>query len=312
MNQRTSHVRSSGYPSTTATARVTDAMSLYGYTPGFDEPDTRELPDESVLHGVVTSLFAGFAEPFADTGLEREVPDLLWSLTDLFHRKADRIQRALDDNESKQRASHEQQDGSEIRSVELERLTDKGIRLLELREAFERMRDSAAEEYESHTGSVWRPRAGSMVNHKKVTAAMIDSRDYISAKRRSETEVLVPAGPKILFAGGTDCNDHTLIWEVLDRVHRKHPTMVLVHGGSPRGAERIASAWADNRKVTQIAFKPEWDRDGKSAPFKRNDRMLEVMPIGLVVFPGSGITDNLADKARRLGIIISDYRKATQ
>ena len=33
------------------------------------------------------------------------------------------------------------------------------------------------------------------------------------------------------------------------------------------------------------------------------------LPIGLVVFPGSGITDNLADKARKLGIGLMDYRK---
>jgi hypothetical protein len=36
--------------------------------------------------------------------------------------------------------------------------------------------------------------------------------------------------------------------------------------------------------------------------------MLDVLPIGLVVFPGSGITDNLADKARKLGIRLMDYR----
>ena len=30
--------------------------------------------------------------------------------------------------------------------------------------------------------------------------------------------------------------------------------------------------------------------------------MLEAMPIGVVRFPGTGITDNLADKAKRLGI----------
>ena len=32
--------------------------------------------------------------------------------------------------------------------------------------------------------------------------------------------------------------------------------------------------------------------------------MLEVLPIGVVVFPGSGIAANLADKARKLGIPI--------
>ena len=43
-------------------------------------------------------------------------------------------------------------------------------------------------------------------------------------------------------------------------------------------------------------------RHGKAAPFKRNDRMLEILPIGVIVCPGSGISANLADKARMLGI----------
>jgi hypothetical protein len=78
--------------------------------------------------------------------------------------------------------------------------------------------------------------------------------------------------------------------------------MVLLHGGSPKRAERIAAAWADNRKVTQIAFKPDWTRHAKAAPFKRNDAMLDALPIGVIVFRGSGIQENFADKARKLGI----------
>ena len=37
-------------------------------------------------------------------------------------------------------------------------------------------------------------------------------------------------------------------------------------------------------------------------PFKRNDELLQTMPIGIILFPGSGITENLADKAKVLGI----------
>ena len=48
----------------------------------------------------------------------------------------------------------------------------------------------------------------------------------------------------------------------------------------------------------------------KAAPFKRNDQLLEALPIGVVVFPGSGVTDNLADKARAMGIPLFDCRKA--
>src|SRR3546814_17810959 len=75
--------------------------------------------------------------------------------------------------------------------------------------------------------------------------------------------------------------------------------MVLLHGGSPKGAELIAAKWADARKVPQIAFKPDWTKHAKAAPFKRNDQMLNVLPIGVIVFPGTGIQDNLADKARK-------------
>jgi len=77
---------------------------------------------------------------------------------------------------------------------------------------------------------------------------------------------------------------------------------VLIHGGSPKGAEKIAACWADNRKVQQIVFKPDWTRFKNAAPFKRNDAMLDALPIGVIAFPGSGISQNLADKARKMGI----------
>jgi SLOG family YspA-like protein len=307
MNDLSHSLSSSG---TSATSHVVEELQVYGYHPFGDDPDPRPLPETDTLEAAISGLFDTLVDPLRDTRLEPDIDDLLWSLTDLFHRKAGRVQRQLDDNEDRQRKSQDEQDGSEIRSVELERLILQGQTLLEKRSVFELLRDRAAEHYEANTGSAWRPRAGSMVNHKHMTASLIDSRDYIAAKRRAETEVHLPAGPKIAFSGGLECNDHQAIWAALDKVLAKHPTMVLIHGGSPRGAEKIAACWADNRKVTQIAFKPDWSREGKAAPFKRNDRMLEILPIGLVVFTGSGITDNLVDKAKGFGIPVFDFRKS--
>lgn len=285
------------------TAQVIANLELYGHTPGFDEPEHRPMPDAPLLASLAAGLFAAFTEPLADTALEPELPDLLWSLVDIVHRKLDRLQRVLDDNEARQRMSQDEQDGSEVRSVELERLIARGQLAFAKRDVIEQLRDEAAARYEQFTGQAWRPRASSMVNRKTVTAAMIDSRDYISAKRRSETEVLLPAGPKVVFAGGADCNDVAGIWARLDQVLAKHPNMVLLHGGNTRGAERIAACWADTRKIVQIAFRPDWtDRTDKSAPFKRNDRMLETLPIGVIVFPGNGITENIATKAKARGI----------
>ena len=86
------------------------------------------------------------------------------------------------------------------------------------------------------------------------------------------------------------------------------PASPLVHGGGP-GVERIAASWAEKRGVHQIVCKPDWDRHGRAAPFRRNDDLLNLLPKGVIAFPGSGITDNLVDKARQLGIPVHKIEK---
>jgi len=290
-----------------ASAHLLDELTRYAHRPMGDDADPRPLPEPDTAEMALGSMFESLSSLLTGTRLEDDLPDLLWSLVNVLHRKTDRISRALDDNAVAQRRSQGEQDGSEVRSVELERLTAEGLTQEERRNAFEFLRDHAAELYAVETGSDWRPRAGSMVNHRALTAAVIDSRDYLNAKRVAETEVLLPKGPRIAFTGGHACNDVTRIWDVLDKVRAKHGAMVLLHGGSPKGAELIAAKWADHRKVPQVAFKPDWTRHKNAAPFKRNDAMLETLPIGVVVFPGSGISQNLADKARKLGIPVMRF-----
>ena len=290
-----------------ASAHLLDELIRYAHRPMGDEDDPRPLPEPDMAEMTLGSMFESLSGLLTGTRLEDDLADLLWSLVNVLHRKADRVSRALDDNAVAQRRSQGEQDGSEVRSVELERLTAEGLTQQERRNAFEFLRDHAAELYAAETGSVWRPRAGSMVNHRAMTAAVIDSRDYLNARRVAETEVLLPKGPRIAFTGGHACNDVPRIWDVLDKVRAKHAGMVLLHGGSPKGAELIAAKWADHRKVSQVAFKPDWARHRNAAPFKRNDAMLDTLPIGVVVFPGSGISQNLADKARKLGIPVMRF-----
>ena len=256
-------------PSSSAEHVLTE-LQLYGHRPFQDEPDPRPLPEANAIGGAVADIFDALIATLRDTRLEPDLEDLLWSAVNLFHRDADRVQRELDDNEVAHKRSQKEQDGSEIRSVELERLVAEGLTLVERRNSMELFRDLAADQFQRHTGSTWRPRSGSMVNHRTLTAAMIDSRDFLAAKRRAETEVLLPAGPKIAFTGGLDFNDHAAIWDTLDKVHAKHPDMVLLYGGSPKGAERIAACWADNRKVTlQAGMEPS--RQGGAVQTQRPD-----------------------------------------
>ena len=229
-----------------ATDHAITELQLHGYRPFQDEPDSRPLPEGRLIAGAVADIFDALIVSLRDTRLEPDLDDLLWSTVHLFHRATARIERELDGNEQAQRQSQRDQDGSEIRSVELERLLAEGLTLVERRNVMEYFRDQAAEHFARHTGSHWQPRSGSKVSHRTMTAALIDSRDFIAARRRAETEVMLPPGRK-------------------------------------------------------IAFKPDWAK-GKAAPFKRNDAILEAMPIGVLVTTGSGIQANLSDKARRLGI----------
>jgi hypothetical protein len=285
-----------------ATAHVLEELQSYGYRPFDDEPDPRALPEAGPIAGAVADIFDALFATLGDTRLEPDLEELAWAQVNLFHRAVDRIERELDANEQEQQRSQREQDGSEVLSVELERHTAQGITLLERRACMEYFRDCAAAQFQLQTGSAWLPRSGSRVNHQTLTASMIDSRDHLAARRRAEQQVLLPDGPKVVFSAGQDFNDHDAIWQRLDRSLARNPKMVLVHGGSPKGGERIAACWAEARKVPHIAFKPDWTRHAKAAPFKRNDQMLKLLPIGVIAFPGGGITGNLVDKARAMGV----------
>ena len=292
-----------------ATHLLLQEMQLFGHRPFEDEPDPRPLPDARLAAGAVADIFDALVGCLDDTRIEPDLEELLWNVVNLFHRAGERVERSLDDNEQAQRRAQREQDGSEIRSVELERLVQQGISLIERRDAMEFFRESAAEQFRTHCRKAWSPRTGSRAHHRSMTAAMIDSRDFLDARLRQKAAALLPEGTRILFTGGADVDDHRAIWDALDRARDRHPDMILLHGATPTGAERIAACWAETRKVTQVAFRPDWSRHGKSAPFKRNDRMLEALPVGVIIFPGTGIQDNLADKAAKIGLPVWDFRK---
>ena len=91
--------------------------------------------------------------------------------------------------------------------------------------------------------------------------------------------------------------------------HAKYGDMVLLHGGGP-GIEKIAAGWAEARGVDQAVCRPNWSAHGKATPFRRNDELLDLLPKGVIAFPGSRITGNLVDKAKQLGIPVMSIKAA--
>src|SRR6266702_3661225 len=119
------------------TDHVLAELQLFGYRPFDDQPDPRPLPEGNMITGAVADIFDALVATLSDTRLEPDLEDLLWSTVNLFHRAADRVQRELDRNEDDQRRSQKEQNGSEVRSVELERRVAEGLSLIERRNAIE-------------------------------------------------------------------------------------------------------------------------------------------------------------------------------
>ncbi|MDE2807321.1 MAG: DUF2493 domain-containing protein, partial [Gemmatimonadota bacterium] len=231
---------------------------------------------------------------------EREA--LMWGFVNCLHSQVTRLDRAVDRIAPEMKDLEKAQDGSEVKAWELQTLTDRAQNLGDRRDAFEKMRDLAADAYRVETGDTWRPRHGSHTSQTgALTSAAIDARDFRRARKDRETRTHLPDGTLVAITGGKTVSDADAVWTTLDSARAKYGDMVLLHGGSP-GIEKIAASWAEARGVNQVVCRPNWNAHGKAAPFRRNDELLNLLPKGVIAFPGSGITGNLVDKAKQLGI----------
>ena len=286
------------------TATICENAQLYGATPERGELDPRDVWDRDDAMNAVGEAFRILAEGVAPDGfqLADERESLLWGLVNTFDAQVRRLDRSVDKLSPELRDLQSAQDGSEVKSRELELVTDRAQNLGDRRDAFEKMRDLAADVYRAQTADTWRPRRGSHTSQTgKLTSAAIDARDFMRARKDRETRAHLPEGTLVAIAGGKHVADAGAVIERLDKTKAKYDDMVLVHGGGP-GVERIAAQWAERNGVHQVVCKPDWDRHGRAAPFRRNDELLNLLPKGVIAFPGSGITDNLVDKAVKLGI----------
>ena len=286
------------------TATVCENAQLFGATPERGEFDPRDVWDRDDALDAVGEAFRILAEDIAPVGtqLADERESLLWGFVNCLDAQVRRLDRSVDRLTPEIRELQRAQDGTEINARELELTTHRAQNLGDRRDAFEQMRDSAATAYRAETGDTWRPRRGSHTSQTgHLTSAAIDARDFLRARKDRETRAHLPEGTLVAITGGKEVRDADAILRRLDKTREKHPDMVLVHGGGP-GVERVAAQWAERNSVHQVVCKPDWNAHGRAAPFRRNDALLSLLPKGLIAFPGSGITDNLVDKALALGI----------
>jgi hypothetical protein len=284
-----------------ATLEIMENLALNGSPniPIESDPMPEDRDFNAVVEDAINLLFEGFA----DTPLDRYSQSLAWGLVNSFHMVRTKLEREMDYVQVQARELENEQDGSEVMSTELESKTAKAFAMQDHISEFEELIDTLSSAYGDHTGTNWAPRSGTRAKGRKVTSAVIDSKQARRARARLEDAKLNPKGYTVGFAGSANYQDYDNIFATLDKALAKYPDMILHNCGQQKGAELIASKWADARGVTEKVFKPNFDL-GKAAPFKRNDRMLDEGLDALIVYPGNGIIANMQDKAIAAGVTV--------
>ena len=221
---------------------------------------------------------------FAGTRLEDDLADLFWAFVDLFHREGQRVERELDGNG--RRSESQLRTGRLRGQVDRARTADRqGLGLISGATPSSSAATTPPRPFRGRDRRARRPQVGSIINHRTLTSAMIDSRTSSPPQgRRADHR---PRPPAHRLHRRRQLQRPRAASERPRQLHARHSDMVLVHGGSPRGSGASPPALADSRKVAQVAFKTDWTRDRQGRAVQAQRRILDALPIGVVAFPGS-------------------------
>lgn len=110
----------------------------------------------------------------------------------------------------------------------------------------------------------------------------------------------------VIVCGGRDYYDRDRVFQVLSKVHRERVIARLIQGGA-KGADDLARQWAEHAGVECVQVDADWSAGRKAGPL-RNLRMLEMMPDGVIAFPGGIGTRDMVRKAAWAGVPVMDLR----
>jgi len=241
--------------------------------------DPRPHPTEAALvqlgHAVMTELL----DLLGDTALEDVQTILAESLIGAFHSAGGRIERDADRARDRMRILERDFDGSEMADTELQEATAAARAADVAQAACELVRDAAAEVYTTTTGEVWTPWRGSR-RGTQLTAAQLEAKQALRAIARRRSAEADPGGPVVAFRAAPFANsgvDAGRIFDALNWARSQWPDMALATTGA-KGAERLAIRWAQQKGVTLVLARADFDRHGKAAPFRANDELMALEP----------------------------------
>lgn len=114
---------------------------------------------------------------------------------------------------------------------------------------------------------------------------------------------------RVLVCGGRDFDDALTLGSWLGGIHKQRGISLLIEGGAP-GADFMARKFAEWQNIPVQTFEAEWERYGKSAGPRRNERMLsEGKPDLVVAFEGGKGTADMVRRARAADVEVLQAEK---
>lgn len=108
---------------------------------------------------------------------------------------------------------------------------------------------------------------------------------------------------RVLVCGGRAwAHGSGFVYRALDKLHREHGFDVVIEGDA-QGIDRIAGYWARKKRLDNLKFPANWQRDGRAAGPIRNAQMLaEGKPDLIIAFPGNRGTADMVRRAEIAGV----------
>ncbi len=100
---------------------------------------------------------------------------------------------------------------------------------------------------------------------------------------------------KLLIAGSRSIKEYDL-----EKYVPSEATMIITGGAD--GIDAIAEQIADKNRLSKLILRPQYELYGRGAPLRRNEKMVELCDVALIVWDGrSRGTKYTLDYAQRIG-----------
>lgn len=241
--------------------------------------DGRRMPSDEQLAQFGRAILNETLDLLADSPLENFTTTLCEGLIGGLHSVAQRLERDADKSRSELQRLMRDFDGSEVADTELQEVLQASRRSDAAAAAIETARDAAAAAYGHATGEAWTPWRGS-VKASRTTAAQIEAKDALRSAKARRTQSTDAGATVVAFRGSPTADtaeDANRIFDALNWAKAQWPDMALATTGL-KGAERLAIRWAQQHGVTLVLAKADFNRNGRAAPFRANDEMLDLDP----------------------------------